>query len=125
MSTIINSTTNLIDNSVTANYKNSFTEHDNIARKKYNVLPFQLGVIVAATITTSATLPNQPILVGSSVSSDLGLQVLGKGRKYPSQSDLAAFTTELKKRSKSLSADDAQLLRKMKLSKSQTGIPRF
>lgn len=91
-----------------------------------NNLPLNLtGVLVAATITTSAsTLPPQPILIGSAVS-DVPVLYASRRARYSSQSAIAAFTEELKKKGKSLSSEDSQLLRKIILSKSKPGIPRF
>jgi hypothetical protein len=92
----------------------------------YSSLSFQLtGVIVAATIMTSAsTLPSQPISIGSAVLTDLGLHSLRK-TKRSLRDAIATFSTELQRRSKSLSREDEKLLRKVILSKSQPGIPRF
>ena len=83
------------------------------------------GVMIAATImTSSSTLPPQLISIGSAVSNDLGIHPLRRtGRS--SQDAIATFSAELQRRSKLLSREDSQLLRKVILSKSQPGIPRF
>jgi hypothetical protein len=83
------------------------------------------GVVVAATIMTSAsTLPPQPISIDSSASIDLGVHSLRRTRRS-SQAAIAAFSIELQRRSSALSNKDAEILRKVILSKSQPGIPRF
>jgi len=89
-------------------------------------LPFQLtGMVIAATIMTSAsTLPPQTISIGSAVSTDLRANPIRKV-KYLSQASIANFSVELQKRSRSLSQEDSQLLRKIMLSKSKLGIIRF
>lgn len=89
----------------------------------YHTLPAQISVAVAATIITSAvTLPPQPINPGSA--STLGIQS-PHSAKLLSQSAITTFVTELQSQSKSLSFEDAQILRKVILSKSKPGIPRF
>ncbi|QSJ15949.1 hypothetical protein JYQ62_29825 [Nostoc sp. UHCC 0702] len=92
----------------------------------YNNLSFQLtGVMLATTIMTSAsTIPPQPISVDSAVSTDSGIQSFLRTRRS-SQAAIAAFSAELQRRSQSLSREDAQILRKVILSKSQPGVPRF
>ncbi|AVH66733.1 MULTISPECIES: hypothetical protein [unclassified Nostoc] len=117
---------NLITNSVSASTEKYSPSGSKVFVDAYNNLSFQLtGVMIAATIMTSAsTLPSQPISIGSAVSTNLGVQSLRRTRRS-SQDAIATFSTELQTRSKSLSREDAQLLRKVILSKSQPGIPRF
>lgn len=120
----INTDTNLITNSVLAPPEENLLSGSKFAGV-YN-LSFQLtGAMVAATIMTSAsTLSPQPITIGSAVSTDPGVHSLRRTRRS-SQTAITTFTTELQRRSKSLSREDALLLRKVILSKSQPGIPRF
>lgn len=89
----------------------------------YHRLPTQISIAVAATIITSAvTLPPQPINPSSATT--LGIQSPHSERLL-SQSAITTFVTELQSRSQSLSSEDAQILRKVILSKSKPGIPRF
>lgn len=124
----INIDTNLITNSVSASTEKYYLSGSGskVVVDTYNNLSFQLtGVMLAATIMTSAsTLPPQSISIGSAVSTDLGVQSFRRTKRSP-QAAIATFSTELQRRSKSLSLEDAQLLRKVLLSKSQPGIPRF
>lgn len=90
---------------------------------RYNNLPARISVAFVATIiTSSVTLP--PQLVNSSSATTLGIQSPLAARLL-SQSAITTFVTELQNRSKSLSSEDSQILRKIILSKSQPGIPRF
>jgi hypothetical protein len=90
---------------------------------RYNNLPTLIGVAVVATIiTSSVTLPTQ--IVTSSSATTLGIQSPLAARLL-SQSAITNFVAELQNRSKSLSSEDSQILRKIILSKSQPGIPRF
>ncbi|MDZ8083147.1 MAG: hypothetical protein RMX35_29290 [Nostoc sp. DcaGUA01] len=122
----INKDTSLINNSISASTEKYLPSANRNSIDAYNYLSFQLtGMMVAATIMTSAsTLPFQPISIGSAISTDIGVYSLRRTRRS-SQAAITAFTTELQKRSQSLSPEDAQLLRKVILSKSQPGIPRF
>lgn len=122
----INTDTNLGTNSVSVSTEKPLLPESKGFLDGYNNLSFQLtGVMVAATIITSAsTLPPQPISIGSAVSTDLSSHSFRKTRRS-SQAAIATFRTELQRRSRSLSREDAQLLRKVILSKSQPGIPRF
>lgn len=89
----------------------------------YNKLPARIGVAVAATIiTSSVTLPPQPVSTGSATT--LGIQS-PRAIRLLSQSAITTFVAELQSKSKSLSSEDSQILRKVILSKSQPGIPRF
>lgn len=118
--------TGLTNNSVLASTeKYAFSGSKSLVDAQNN-WSFQLtGMMVAATIMTSAsTLPPQPISIGSAVSTDLGLHSIRRTTRS-SQAAIATFSTELQRRSKSLSREDAQILRKIILSKSQPGIPRF
>jgi hypothetical protein len=121
----INIGTNLITNSVSAPQEENPLSGSKLA-DVYNNLYFPLtGMMVAATIMTSAsTLSPLPITIGSAVSTDLGIHSLRRTRRL-SQAAITTFSTELQRRSKSLSQEDAILLRKVILSKSQPGIPRF
>jgi hypothetical protein len=90
---------------------------------RYDRLPTRIGVAVVATIiTSSVTLPPQPVT--SSSATTLGIQYPIAARLL-SQSAITTFVTELQNKSKSLSSEDSQILRKIILSKSQPGIPRF
>ena len=89
----------------------------------YNKLPARIGVAVVATIiTSSVTLPPQPINASSATT--LGIQS-PRTTRLLSQAAIATFVAELQSKSKSLSSEDSQILRKVILSKSQPGIPRF
>jgi hypothetical protein len=89
----------------------------------YNKLPARIGVAVVATIiTSSVTLPPQPINASSATT--LGIQS-PRTTRLLSQAAIAMFVAELQSKSKSLSSEDSQILRKVILSKSQPGIPRF
>lgn len=122
----INTDTNLSTNSVSVSIEKPLLSGSRGFLDAYNNLSFQLtGVMVAATIMTSAsTLLPQPISIGTAVSTDFGSHSFRKTRRS-SQAAIATFSTELQRRSRSLSREDAQLLRKVILSKSQPGIPRF
>jgi hypothetical protein len=90
---------------------------------RYNNLPTLISVAVVATIiNSSVTLPTQ--IVTSSSATTLGIQSPLAARLL-SQSAITNFVAELQNRSKSLSSEDSQILRKIILSKSQPGIPRF
>jgi len=122
----INTDTSLSITSVSA-----LTEKHSLSQSKDSVaasnnLHFQLtGVMLAATIMTSAsTLPFQPTFNGSAVSIDVGVPSFRRTRRS-SQAAIVTFSTELQRRSQSLSCEDSKLLRKVILSKAQPGIPRF
>jgi hypothetical protein len=101
----------------------TFTTSNVYTNSRYNNLPTRIGVAVVATIiTSSVTLP--PQLVTSSSATTLGIQSPLSARLL-SQSAITNFVAELHNRSKSLSSEDSQILRKIILSKSQPGIPRF
>lgn len=122
----IDANTNLSSTSISVSRERYSPSGGKGFAEAYSNLSFQLtGVMVAATFMTSAsTLPLQPISVGSAASTDLGIHSFRK-TKRSSQVAIATFSTELQRRSKSLSREDAQLLREIILSKSQPGIPRF
>jgi hypothetical protein len=89
----------------------------------YNKIPARIGVAVVATIiTSSVTLPPQPINASSATT--LGIQS-PRTTRLLSQAAIATFVKELQSKSKSLSSEDSQILRKVLLSKSKPGIPRF
>jgi hypothetical protein len=84
----------------------------------------RLGIAIAATmITSSVTLPNQPISFSSSARLP-GVQS-SRSPKILLRSEIATFVSELQACSKPLSSEDSQTLRQVILSKSQPGIPRF
>lgn len=122
----IDTDTNLSTNSVSASTEKYALSGSKGIVNTYNNWSFQLtGAMVVATIMTSAsTLPPQPISIGSAVSTDLALHSLRRTRRS-SQAAITTFSTELQRRSKSLSREDAQILRKVIMSKSKPGIPRF
>ena len=97
---------------------------DNVCTNNlYSKLPTRIGIAVAATIiTSSVTLPPQPISTSSATT--LGIQS-PLATRLLSQSAITTFVAELQSKSKSLSSEDSQILRKVILSKSQPGIPRF
>ena len=97
---------------------------DNVCTNNlYSKLPTRIGIAVAATIiTSSVTLPPQPISTSSATT--LGIQS-PRATRLLSQSAITTFVAELQSKSKSLSSEDSQILRKVILSKSQPGIPRF
>ncbi len=89
----------------------------------HNKLSARIGVAVVATIiTSSVTLPPQPINASSATT--LGIQS-PRATRLLSQAAIATFVKELQSKSKSLSSEDSQILRKVILSKSKPGIPRF
>lgn len=89
----------------------------------YNKLPTRICIAVVATIiTSSVTLPPQSISTSSATT--LGIQS-HRSTRLLSQSAITTFVAELQSKSKSLSSEDSQILRKVILSKSQPGIPRF
>ncbi len=122
----INADKNLSTNSASASSEKYVPSGSKGLADAYNNLSFQLtGVIFAATIMTSAsTLPTQSISIGSAVSTDIGAYSFRRTRRL-SQTAITTFSTELQRKSMSLSHEDAQILRKVILSKSQPGIPRF
>ena len=122
----MNTDASLVTNSVSASTKKYPLSASKSLVDVYSNFSFHLtGAMFAATVITSAsTLPPQQISIGSAVLTDSGIHSLRKTRRS-SQAAIAAFSTELQRKSKSLSREDAQLLRKVILSKSQPGIPRF
>ncbi len=89
----------------------------------YNKFPTIIGgAVVASMITSSVTLPFQPI--SNSSATTLGIQS-PRSTRLLSQAAITTFVTELQSKSKSLSSEDSQILRKVILSKSQPGLPRF
>lgn len=102
---------------------NNFSTGNVYTSSLYNKLPTRIGVAVVATIiTSSVTLPPQPINASSATT--LGIQS-PRTTRLLSQAAIATFVAELQSKSKSLSSEDSQILRKVILSKSQPGIPRF
>lgn len=102
---------------------NTFPTSNAYTSSLYNNLPTRIGVAVVATIiTSSVTLP--PQLITTSSATTLGIQS-PRASRLLSQSAITTFVAELQNRSKSLSSEDSQILRKIILSKSQPGIPRF
>jgi hypothetical protein len=102
---------------------NIFSTGNVYTSSSYNKLPARIGVAVVATIiTSSVTLPPQPINASSATT--LGIQS-PRTTRLLSQAAIATFIAELQSKSKSLSSEDSQILRKVILSKSQPGIPRF
>ena len=123
---IIATDSNLNNSSVTAATEKYPLSGNRLFVDAYNNSSFRLtGGMVATTIITSAsTIPPQPISLDLAVLSDLGIHSFPRMR-CSSQAAIAAFSTELQRRSKSLSYEDAQILRRVILSKSQPGVPRF
>jgi len=81
------------------------------------------SVFLAATITTaSATLPS-PLIADSSVFYQNGLHL---DRSSETSIDyISRFTSELFSRSRSMTDEEASLIKNMLLAKSKPGIPKF
>jgi ABC-type molybdate transport system permease subunit len=116
-----------VGTSSTINLESNFSDNYPLSGSNIesNSFSFALtGVMIATTIMTSAStvLPPENISSGSAVS----LEKFHTYRiKHSSQTAIATFTTELQRRSQSLSTADSQLFRKVILSKVKPGIPSF
>ena len=80
-------------------------------------------VLAAALTATSITYPISPIHTDSSVSYQRDLTYFSNTRN--TKDSIVAFSTELYKKSRSITEEESLLVRKMILAKAKTDIPIF